>query len=100
MLQQIVTQNGITDKVLVIHQFRDDMLPDKAKITPVPHVQMVTVMDGFGAPGAKEGNYGTFVRDQLIQYGGIKLFYKQDAPLMTPTDVVNLDPSPLVVIYQ
>jgi hypothetical protein len=100
MLQQIVTQNGITDKVLVIHQFRDDMLPDKAKITPVPHVQMVTVMDGFGAPGAKEGNYGTFVRDQLIQYGGIKLFYKQDAPLMTPADVVNLDPSPLVVIYQ
>jgi hypothetical protein len=100
MLQEIVTQNGITDKVLVIHQFRDDMLPDKAKITPVPHVQMVTVMDGFGAPGAKEGNYGTFVRDQLIQYGGIKLFYKQDVPLMTPADVVSLDPSPLVVIYQ
>ena len=100
MLQDIVTQNGLTDKVLVIHQFRDDMLPDKANITPVPHVQMVTVMDGFGAPGAKSGNYGTFVRDQLIQYGGIKLFYKQDKPLMAPADIVALDPSPLVVIYQ
>lgn len=100
MLAQIVAENGITDKVLVIHQFRDDMLPDKANIKPVPHVQMVTVMDGFGAPGAKSGNYGVFVRDELIQYGGIKLFYKQDRPLMTPADIVALDPSPLVVIYQ
>jgi hypothetical protein len=100
MLADIVTHNGITDKVLVIHQFRDDMLPDKANIKPTPHVQLVTVMDGFGAPGAKSGNYTKFVHDELIQYGGIKLFYKQDKPLMTPADIVALDPSPLVVIYQ
>lgn len=100
MLADIVSQNGITDKVLVIHQFRDDMLPDKANITLVPHVQIVTVMDGFGAPGAKSGNYTKFVHDELIQYGGIKLFYKQDVPLMTPAEIVALEPSPLVVIYQ
>ncbi|MHB8647284.1 MAG: hypothetical protein ACYDAR_15965 [Thermomicrobiales bacterium] len=100
MLAAIVTANGITDKVLVIHQFRDDMLPDKATIKPVGHVQIVTDMDGFGAPAAKTKNYTTFVHDELIQYGGIKLFYKQDVPLMTPADVVALDPSPLVVIYQ
>ncbi len=100
MLADIVTQNGITDKVLVIHQFRFDMLPDKENIKPIPHVQMVVVMDGFGAPGAKSENYTTFVHDELIQYGGIKLFYKQDKPLMTPAEIVALDPSPLVVIYQ
>ena len=100
MLADIVTRNGITDKVLVIHQFRDDMLPDKENIKPVPHVQMVTVMDGFGAPGAKSENYTKFIHDEPIQYGGIKLFYKQDKPLMTPADIVALDPSPLVVIYQ
>jgi len=100
MLADIVTKNGITDKVLVIHQFRDEMLPDKANIKPIPHVQIVTVMDGFGAPGAKSGNYTKFVHDELIQYGGIKLFYQQDKPLMTPADVVALDPSPVVVIYQ
>ncbi len=100
MLAEIVRQNGITDKVLVIHQFRSDMLPDKANIKPIPHVQIVTVMDGFGAPGAKTKNYTTFVHDELIQYGGIKLFYTQDVPLMTPADIVALDPSPLVVIYQ
>lgn len=100
MLSDIVTQNGIADKVLVIHQFRDDMLPDKENIKPMPHVEMVIVMDGFGAPGAKAGNYTKFIHDEPIQYGGIKLFYKQDAPLMTPADIVALDPSPLVVIYQ
>lgn len=100
MLADIVVKNGLTDKVLVIHQFRDDMLPDKAAIKPVPHVQMAVVMDGFGAPGAKAGNYNAYVRDEPIQYGGIKLFYKQDVPLMTPADIVALDPSPLVVIYQ
>lgn len=100
MLADIVTQNGITDKILVIHQFRYDMLPDKAKIKPVPRVQIAIVMDGFGAPGAKAGNYTTFIHDEPLQYGGIKLFYKQDKPLMTPADIVALDPSPLVVIYQ
>lgn len=100
MLADLVTKNGITDKVLVIHQFRYDMLPDKAKIKPTPHVETVIVMDGFGGPEAKIGNYGAFVRDEPLEFGGIKLFYKQDKPLMTPADVVKLDPSPLVVIYQ
>jgi len=100
MLAEIVTQNGVTDKVLVIHQFRFDMLPDKENIKPIPHVQIAVVMDGFGAPGAKSENYTTFIHDEPIQYGGIKLFYKQDKPLMTPAAIVALDPSPLVVIYQ
>jgi hypothetical protein len=99
-LATIAGKNSLPEKVLVIHQFRDDMLPDKANITTVPHVQMVIVMDGFGAPGAKTGNYTTFVHDEPIQYGGIKLFYKQDVPLLTPAQVLALDPSPLVVIYQ
>jgi len=100
MLADIVTQNGVTDKVLVIHQFRFDMLPDKENIKPVSHVQIAVIMDGFGGPGAKSENYKTFIHDEPIQYGGIKLFYKQDKPLMTPADIVALDPSPLVVIYQ
>jgi hypothetical protein len=99
-LADLVVKNNIPDKVLVIHQFRYDMLPDKENITPVPHVQMTVVMDGFGGPEAKIGNYGVFVRDQLIQHGGIKLFYRQDDPLMTEEEILDLDPAPLVIIYQ
>ena len=40
------------------------------------------------------------VRDQLVQFAGFKLFYRQDAPLLAPRAVLNLDPSPDLVIYQ
>lgn len=100
LLAGIVTRFNIPDKVLVIHQFRASMLPDKALIQPMDHIELVVVMDGWGAPGAKLGNYGAFVRDELIQYGGIKIFYRQDDPLLTPEEVIKLDPSPVIIIYQ
>ena len=34
------------------------------------------------------------------QYPGMKLFYKLDKPLMSPSDVLALNPSPLMVMYQ
>ena len=76
------------------------MLPDKAKITLLTNVDLVIMMDGWGGPGAKVQNYAYFVKEQSIQYGGIKLFYRQDDPVMTPEEVIQLDPTPLVVIYQ
>ena len=36
----------------------------------------------------------------VIEFGGIKLFYRQDDPLLTPPEIVALDPAALVVIYQ
>jgi hypothetical protein len=35
-----------------------------------------------------------------VEYTGIKLFYKNDKPLMTPADIVGLIPSPLLVMFQ
>jgi hypothetical protein len=99
-LGDLVREHGLPDKVLVLHQFRDDMLPDKAKITPMPNVDLVVMMDGWGLPGSKVANYNYLVGEQLIQYGGIKLFYRQDDPLLTPDEVIQLDPAPLIVIYQ
>ena len=99
-LQGLVRQYNLPDKILVLHQFRDDMLPDKANIKPMQNVDLVLMMDGWGLPNAKIANYNAFVRDELIQYGGIKLFYKQDDPLLTPAEVIHLDPTPLVIIFQ
>ncbi len=100
LVAQIVAEAGIPPKMLIVHQFEEDMVYNKDQITPVPGVQFVLDMDGFGAADAKVGNYGHFVRDQLIEFGGIKLFYKQDDPLLTPAEIVALDPPALVVIYQ
>ena len=38
----------------------------------------VVMMDGWGSVEAKVGNYNYFIGEQLIQYGGLKLFYRQD----------------------
>ena len=100
VLGDLVRGHNLPDKVLVVHQFRDDMLPDKEKIAPMPNVDLVLMMDGWGTLESKVANYEYFVRDQPIQYGGIKLFYRQDEPLMTPQQVIELTPTPLVVIYQ
>ena len=99
-LGNLVRANNLPDKIVVLHQFREDMLPDKENIKPLPNVDLVLMMDGWGLPGAKIANYNAFVRDDPIQYGGIKLFYRQDDPLMTPQEIVKLDPLPLVIIYQ
>jgi hypothetical protein len=57
-------------------------------------------MDGFGSPPAKTSKYQTFIRDARAEFGGIKLFYKYDRPLLQPDAVLSLDPPPDVVIYQ
>jgi hypothetical protein len=100
MLSQIVQEKGLPSKVLIVHQFEEDMITNKSLITPLPGVDVVLDMDGFGGPSAKLQNYALFVQDQLIEYGGIKLFYKQDDPVLTPDEIVALDPPALVVIYQ
>ncbi len=60
----------------------------------------MTCVDGFGPPGSKIDDYRLFDKLQLIQYPGMKLFYKLDKPLMSPAQVLGLDPSPLMVMYQ
>lgn len=100
LLAEIVAEYDLPNKILIVHQFESEMIYNKGEIQAVAGVDVVIDMDGFGGPSAKIENYDIFVREELIQYGGIKLFYQQDDPLLTPAEIVALDPSPLVVIYQ
>jgi hypothetical protein len=100
MLAEIAREKDIPNKILVVHQFEQEMIYNKDQIHPVEGVDFVLDMDGFGGAGAKIENYDIFVRQELIEYGGIKLFYKQDDPLLTPAEIVALEPSPLFVVYQ
>ncbi len=100
MLSQIAIEKNLPPKILIVHQFEHEMIYNKEAITPLPGVDIVIDMDGFGSPDAKIGNYNIFVGQEFIEHGGIKLFYQQDLPLLTPSEIVGLDPSPAVVIYQ
>jgi hypothetical protein len=99
VLADIAARTG-QPKILVVHQFRASMLPDKAAISRVPGVDLAIVMDGFGGPAVKIQNYNAYVRDSSIPFGGIKLFFDYDVSLMTPAQTLALTPPPDIVIYQ
>jgi hypothetical protein len=61
-------------------------------------VQVVLNADGFGLAEEKTTQYDLLVGEEPIQYGGFKLIYRQDEPLLSPVQV--LDPAPVVVNYQ
>jgi hypothetical protein len=101
-LADIVEKGRLTPKVLIVHRFTRNMVTNAENIILDPHVQVVMVMDGFGAPQLKRDVYRHQIANELVQFPGIKLFYnpKNDRPLMAPRDVLMLDPKPSVVIYQ
>ena len=100
-LSDLVEEKNLPPKVLVIHQFEDGMIQDKEMLRPVPNVEMVVHADGFGTPQQKFEKYDLLVRDEPIQYGGFKLFYDQDTPLLSPKQVLDrLEPKPAVISYQ
>jgi hypothetical protein len=99
-LAKLTADNNLPPKVLIVHQFYEPMIRDDNQLAPVAGVQLLIEFDGFGAPANKIAGYNQFVRDRPIEFGGIKLFYRQDSPLMTPQEIVGLSPSPDLIIYQ
>ncbi|MGA7669836.1 MAG: hypothetical protein WBW04_05405 [Nitrolancea sp.] len=100
LLQQLVEENHLPNKILIVHQFLPDMILNKEQMENKPNVDVVIDQDGFGGPELKSANYEHFVKADGAEHGGFKLFYKQDDPLMTPEEVEQLDPQPDVIIYQ
>ena len=99
-LDNLVKQNNLPAKVLLVHQFQSGIVTNKQLIRPTRNVQLVLNADGFGKAVDKYAKYRILVRDEPLQYGGFKLFYTQDQPLLSPEQVVRLDPAPAVIEYQ
>lgn len=89
-------------KVLIVHQFNYYSITHKETIKPVPGVQLVIDEDGFGTPELKKNTYDVIITQHPIEFNGIKLFYdpERDNPLMTPEEVLKLNPSPDLIVYQ
>lgn len=100
ILSEVVASENLPPKMLLVHRFTYPMLTNYQRIKSDPRVQVAIIMDGFGTPEAKISKYEALVRNERVAYGGFKLFYKQDKPVMTPAEVLGLDPTPDVVIYQ
>jgi hypothetical protein len=104
-MAQIVSANNLPPKILIVHRFTEDMVTNYQKITPLPQVEIVMDMDGWGYPAKKENTYNYIVAPEPVQFTGFKLFYKADLQpptdrLMTPQEVLSLTPAPIFIQYQ
>ena len=87
-------------KILIFHQFNDRMVLNKEVIQDYPLVDLVWDADGYGGASAKAADYNQYRGEPGFEYGGFKLFYDLDTPLMTPGQVLALQPPPAYIVYQ
>lgn len=99
-LQKIMAAKPLPPKVAIVHQFTLAMLPDKQNIRTRPRIDLVLDMDGFGSPALKRSTYRAVMRQHELPFAGVKLFYRQDTDLLPPAKVMQLTPTPAVIIYQ
>ncbi len=104
-LQSLVQKNNLPPKILVVHRFTGPMVTGYKNITPLPEVQIVMDMDGWGFAAKKINTYNTVITAEPVQFTGFKLFYKNDLKppstrMLTPTEVLNLTPAPSFIQYQ
>ena len=99
-LSELVEEEGLPPKILMVHQFADRMLHNRPVIVAQPGVELSIDMDGIGSPGAKLYGYGLYAITEPSQRPAFKLFFDQDNPLISPEGVMAMDPVPDVIIYQ
>ncbi len=103
-LRDLVKKYNLPPKVFIVHRFTRYMVTHAKNIQLRPEVQMVMNMDGWGAPWLKRDSYKDYIVAEPVQYTGFKLFYHNDTkkgdPLLTPKEVLDLNPKPLYIQYQ
>ena len=103
-LKDIVKKYNLPPKVFVVHRFTRNGVTNSKSIVLRPEVQIVMHMDGWGAPWLKRDSYKEYVVAEPVQFTGFKIFYHNDTkkgdPLMTPREVLKLEPKPLYIQYQ
>ncbi len=104
-LASLVREDHLPPKVLVVHRFTPEMVTNYKQIQPLPEVQIVMDMDGWGSQAKKKGTYQRVITMEPVQFTGIKLFYKADLKppshgMLTTDEVLALMPAPIYVQYQ
>jgi hypothetical protein len=103
-LSGLVKKYHLPPKVLTVHRFTRNGVTNYRKIVLRPEVQLVMNMDGWGAPWLKRDSYKDYVVAEPVEFTGFKLFYHNDTKkgnaLLTPKEVLKLDPKPVYIMYQ
>jgi hypothetical protein len=99
-LSEVTMQRNLPQKLLIVHQFTAGMVRNREALRERPGLALVLNEDGFGTSEMKLATYHMLARESDPWYHGFKLFFEEDADLMSPAEVVRLRPAPDVVVYE
>ena len=99
-MSRLVRRHDLPEKLLVVHQFTEAMIQNEGKLKTPRGVALTLNSDGFGTPAQKRGRYEDLVPRGGKRHPGFKLFYSEDTNLMSPGEVMKLNPRPEFVVYE
>jgi len=99
-LSRLIAVHHLPDKLLLVHQFRLSMLPDRQLIRPARGVEVVFHADGFGTQSEKLATWNALAFPGRPFGAGFKLFLRQDTDMMSPAQVLALRPAPDVITFE
>ncbi len=102
-LADLVRDNGLPQKMIIVHQFRTTMIQNREVLEQRPELQLVIQMDGDGTEAQKDNTYNQLnagAEDAFWSWGW-KNFFDEDEPgPPTPESTMSKQPSPVYVSYQ
>ena len=91
-LADLTRENGLPQKLLVLHQFRRDMIAGRERLdTSRDELAVMVHADGQGAQGDKQATWRALhdgARPRRLAWGW-KNFYDEDLPMLTPEQTVE-----------
>ncbi|WP_419848836.1 hypothetical protein [Candidatus Poriferisocius sp.] len=101
-LAGIVREEALPQKLLILHQFRLQMITNRHQVETPSELAVLVHMDGQGPLRDKYNTWNLLTRqpdaDQF--YWGWKNFYDEDIPTANPEQVLIVTPSPVFVSFQ
>ncbi|MGY1752376.1 hypothetical protein [Blastococcus sp. SYSU D01042] len=101
-LADLTREQRLPQKLLVLHQFRLDMLPGR-ELLDVSREELAVMVhaDGQGSQGDKQATWQALHQGAPPVWWGWKNFYDEDAPMLTPQQTMEqVVPAPDLVSYQ
>jgi hypothetical protein len=102
-LADLTRANALPQKLLVLHQFRADMIPGRERLdTSRGELAVMVHADGQGSQGDKQATWRR-LHDHAPSrlWWGWKNFYDEDSPTLTPAQTIaQVSPTPQLISYQ
>ncbi|MGR7026030.1 hypothetical protein [Geodermatophilus sp. URMC 62] len=102
-LADLTRENALPQKLLVLHQFRVDMIPGRERVDlSRDELSVMVHADGQGPQGSKQETWRVLheIGPEGLAWGW-KNFYDEDSPMLTPEETIaQVVPRPQLVTYQ